>query len=174
MLLAYQNPHEANLNLFSFVGKQSISTGWLSFVIRGLQPFSVVENQNHLSLSRYDPISVDILMKYLSRLTSRVEKKIENLLPSKFAIVFDGWTAQKTHYVAVLAKFLSSKPVGYDQLLFGFSSFHDADSQDAEHHFEFIQFVLSVFNKTRDNLVCMIGDNCSTNRKLSDLMCVGF
>ena len=39
----------------------------------------------------------------------------------------------------------------------------------AESHKNFLEYVLGVFDKTLDNVICLIGDNCSTNKLCADL-----
>ncbi len=48
-------------------------------------------------------------MKYLSLLCKTVEIKIAAVLPSTFALVFDAWTANSTHYVAMFATYPSTE-----------------------------------------------------------------
>ncbi len=87
-------------------GKKSIQiNGWLHYVIKGLQPFTVVENPVHVQFSRYCPLSYKKLMKCIDLLTTRVEQNVAAMLPSRFALIFDGWTVGDTHYVAFFATF---------------------------------------------------------------------
>ncbi len=142
--------------------------GWFEFVVDGLQPFSVVENPTFLKQSRFDPISRKTLAKYLEALSSSVEEKIAQILPDKFAIVFDGWSCGDTHYVAVYATFPYNTPVGYRKVLLGFSPFEEETSQSAQEHYEYLEFVLSTFKKSFDNVAVLIGDNCNTKKALAD------
>lgn len=41
------------------------------------------------------------------------------------------------------------------------------ETQNANEHYEFILFVLSVYGKTMQNVVAVVGDNCNTNRAMS-------
>ena len=79
--------------------------GWFNYIINGLKPFSDVESAVVRESMRFKPMSLSTFMRYLPRLVALVEKKISNLLPNKFAIVFDGWTAGTTHYLGVFASF---------------------------------------------------------------------
>ena len=62
-------------------------------------------------------------MKYLDRLTTAVEQKIEEILPDKFAIVFDGWTGGDAHYIALFATFPDKPEKGYSKVLLAFTPF---------------------------------------------------
>ncbi|KAH9108067.1 hypothetical protein AeMF1_016685 [Aphanomyces euteiches] len=109
-------------------------------------------------------------MKWMEKLSDGVEKKISDLLPDKFAIVFDGWSLGSTHYVAVFVSFPSSDSIGYQKYLLSFAPINEEVSLNAMSHKKYLEFVLDVFGKTLSNIVVLIGDNCSTNRALSRLL----
>ncbi len=50
----------------------------------------MVDNPVHVQFSRYGPLSYKTLMKYIDLLTAKVEQNVAAMLPSKFALVFDG------------------------------------------------------------------------------------
>ncbi len=56
---------------------------------------------------------------------------------------------------------------GYDSVLLAFSPFEDDLSQDADHHLSFMEFVLNLFGKSMDNVLALVGDNCSVNTSLA-------
>lgn len=154
-----------------FFRKQTVHLhGWIHFVVMGLQPFSIVSNPVLCQHTKYDTITLPTLNKYLGRLTKAVEVKISKLLPEKFSIVLDGWTSSSTHYVAIFATFPSDSEINYDKILLGFSPFESEESQDSESHVNFINYVLSVFDKSVANVVAMTGDNCNTNKKMAKLL----
>ncbi len=96
------------------------------------------------------------------------------MLPSKFALVFDGWTVGDTHYVALFGTFPAETKKGYDKLLLVFSQFDVETSQDSDNHLEFVTFVLSVFQKSLENVVVFVGENSSTNKALSKKSSIEF
>ncbi len=49
--------------------------------------------------------------------------KITRLLPSKFALVVDGWISTRIQFFSVLASFLASNELKYITLLLSFSNF---------------------------------------------------
>ena len=71
------------------------------------------------------------------------------MLPSKFALVFDGWTCEKstTHYLAVSASFLGDdeKP---ETVLLAFTPFEDESSFTASDHKETLVSILELHHKT--------------------------
>jgi hypothetical protein len=55
-------------------------------------------------------------------------------------------------------------------ILLAFSPLFDEADFTAESHKEFIEQVLqNVFKKNLENVVCLVGDNCSTNHALATL-----
>lgn len=56
--------------------------------------------------------------------------------------------------------------LGYDKVFLALSSMKNEEVLDANEHFKFLEFVLSVFKKKMANIFAVIGDNCSTNRSI--------
>ena len=144
--------------------------GWIDLVVSGLLPFSVVSNSTYRKHVRYEGINRETLGKYMRNLTFRVEAKIKEELPSQFAIFIDGWSAGDTHYVACFASYFREVANGYTLAVLGFSPLEDEASQSAKHHYEYIEFVLSLFERSFDNVVAVIGDNCTCNKSLANLI----
>jgi hypothetical protein len=80
---------------------------WLDWIINEGLPFSTVEKPLTRQYSNLSPISVETFMKAMHEATLLVEKKIKELLPDKFALVFDGWTLDGTssHFIGIFATF---------------------------------------------------------------------
>ncbi len=87
--------------------------GWLQFVVHCLQPFQVVENPKFTKHIRYESLTQMSFKTYLEKFTKIVEEKIWNVLPDIFAIVFDGWTTNDSHYIAMYATFADYCTLGY-------------------------------------------------------------
>ena len=114
---------------------KSSNWGWLDWVIGDLLPFSFVEKNRARHNCRLSPIGVDTFMKIMKLLTETVERKIIGLLPSIFALVFDGWTMGQTHYLGVFATFPDGESKsGYKQVLLSFSPLTNEESLNAENH----------------------------------------
>ena len=112
----------------------------------------------------------------MEKLSQRVENKISNMLPDKFAVVFDGCINGDTHYLEMYASFYNSTELGHEQCLLAFTPFEDETSQGCSNHLELLRFVLNVFKKSEKSVVALVGDNCSTNIALArelDLCFVG-
>ncbi len=78
----------------------------------------------------------------MSKLTKRVESKISRILPDKFVLLFDGWTENGTHFMAIFASYPSDTKLGYATNLLDFSPFEDETSQGTDNHDEYTNFVL--------------------------------
>ena len=150
-------------NLF-FTNKTVQLHGIIDFVVAGLFPFSIVSNSKVIRHLKYDRIDVKTLKKYLKLVTEIVERKIAKSLPNQIAVAFDGWPAGSDHYVSVFAIYDSESQKGFDIVLIAFLTFEDGESQSAESHNDFLNFVLDIFGKDISNVVALIADNCSTNR----------
>lgn len=155
---------------FYFASKKSNSYyGWLDLIINELLPFSFVEKPIARKHIKHDPICLNTFMKYMKKLTVHVEHRLSNILPEKFALVFDGWSAGQTHFVGIFASFPDSSENGYAARLLAFSPMGDESSLNSAEHYGFMTFVLTTFGKTWENVICIIGDNCSTNKAVANL-----
>lgn len=82
------------------------------------------------------------------------------VLPDLFAVIFDG----TIHFIGVFATFPSDNKDGFAKVLLGISPIADESTHDAGEHQEFLDFVLSIFEKGQNNVVTLIADNTNTNR----------
>lgn len=83
-------------------------------------------------------------------------------------MVFDGWSANETHFLELFASFPADNAYGYELRLLSFSPLEDESTLGAEEHINFITYVLSIFGKKWSNVLCLIVDNCSTNKAIAD------
>eukprot|EP00171_Calliarthron_tuberculosum_P003101 IDg3101t1 len=142
--------------------------GWLDFIINGLLPFSFVEKRLIRKHVKHDPPSLNTFMKYLGLLTKLVERKVSDLLPDNIALVFDGWTADSTHYLAVFATFPLCDGEGFGTRLLTISPMGDETSLATNEHFEFLSYILGVYGKSWSNVSCLVGDNVNCNKSLAN------
>lgn len=59
---------------------------------------------------------------------------------------------------------------GFNQCLLGFFPFEEEYCLDAKSHKVFKEFILSVFNKSLNNVPCLGGDNCANKKSFSDFI----
>jgi hypothetical protein len=57
-----------------------------------------------------------------------------------------------------------------DPICLAFTPLLDESAFSAQNHRDLILFVLSIFRKSVENLICIIGDNCNVNKALADLL----
>ncbi|ETV75063.1 hypothetical protein H257_10662 [Aphanomyces astaci] len=132
--------------------------GWLTWITASLMPFSFCENDMARRFTTMGTISVKTLMKCMHAMCRWMESKISETLPESFAIIYDGWTSGSTHYVAMFATFPNDSHRGYEKVLLAMSPMNEEDSLSAAAHVQ-----------TGENVVALIGDNCSINRAFSRL-----
>lgn len=168
MLSSSDDLTQVQLDEYFSTSKSKSLFGWFDFIINGLLPFVFVEKQIIRRHVKHDPPSLSTFMKYLNLLTRHVETKIAAILPNKIALVFDGWSTDSVHYLAVFASFSSSNQNGYDTRLLTISPIGDECNLNADEHIEFLDFVLKLYGKQWADVVCLVGDNVSTNKSLSN------
>ena len=125
----------------------------MRLIIQLRLPLTFVNNpilRGALCESKYGTLDYKTLKKALSRVSDALEKKIADLLPKRFAIMFDGWSegSSSTHYVAVVAVCPPEKDsdpaIVRRQYLLGFSPVLDESNLTAESHLDFIKYDLSL------------------------------
>ncbi len=90
-------------------------------------------------------------------------------MPTKIALVFDGWSINLTHYIAVFASFPFSYAHGVSTRLLTLSPMGGESKLDACEDYQFVGYILDLYGLSWDNVVCLIGDNCNTNRSIANL-----
>ncbi|XP_036367828.1 uncharacterized protein LOC118767407 [Octopus sinensis] len=143
--------------------------GWIEWVCVGLKPFSFTEDPLTHKYTNLGSITNVALKKYMEKLTQEVEKKISDELPSKFLLVIDGWTKGSTHFIGLFASYSCNYQNDYCTVLLAFSPMVSETSITASDYVEFIEYVLSVYNKNLENVVAITGDNTEVNKSIANL-----
>ena len=141
---------------------------WLNWVCSSLKPFSFVDDVLTREYTKLEPISHNSLKKYMELVTKEVQKRIQSALPEKLALAIDGWTKNSTHFVGVFAIYPAANTQGYDSALLAFSPLFSETSFTANDHYQFLEWVLSVYGKTMSDVIAIIGDNAEVNKALSN------
>lgn len=89
-------------------------------------------------------------------------------LPRKFGLAFDGWSDYGVHYVAVFAVGPGLPDIFDGCLLLGFSPFEQENDLSASQHVKYISQLLSVYNRNLNDIQYLVGDICTTNKKISN------
>ena len=139
----------------------------LEWVIMRNHSFAEVDDILTRYLMKVKSLSSKQLRKYISSMTPLVEQTVKQHLREKFGILFDGWSDSGVHYVAIFATYV--KDNAYCETLLACAPLLDEGDLGAEQHLSFLEATLEVFDKTFANVVCLIGDNCSVNQKLSSI-----
>ncbi len=111
-----------------------------------------------------------------------VQEYVSDELPNYFGLVFDGWTMNREHYIAIFATW--TKRVGNNEIVLkrllscGVQPLPDEDNGENAEDFgltaedigDYVSSVLSLYKKDFGNIEFITGDNASVNKRLCDLM----
>jgi hypothetical protein len=76
---------------------------WMEWIAMGDEPFTIVENPWVRKNTNLQPIGRKSLMFYFHKIHDVVKDKISKMLPKTFGIIFDGWSIDTEHYIAIFA-----------------------------------------------------------------------
>ena len=167
LLTSDSDVSQERMDAYFKTSKSAHIYGWIGYLVNGLLPFSHVQKPHIRKHIIHQSISLTTFKKYLHALTESVEHKITSLLPTKFSLVFDGWSCDTTHYLCVFASFPADCATRCTMRLLSFSPMGDELQLDTQQHIEFLTYVLDIYGKSWKNVVCLVGENCSTNKSLS-------
>ncbi len=140
---------------------------WIEWIVEENRELNFCEKPRVLKYTRNNlkPISQKTLKSRMEKIVKIMEKDLEKLLPNKFAISIDGWSEHGVHYLAIFA--VGPEVLNNGTVLLGFSPFDQEDDLSSEQHSIFISDTLRKYSRTSKDLTFIVGDNCSTNRKLA-------
>jgi hypothetical protein len=102
-----------------------------------------------------------------------MKDKVKADLPSKFVVVFDGWSEGTEHYIAVSAAYArmdktTGKEVPVQVMLSMRPLLADGiNGMTAADHLQHITTTLNLCGKGSGNVLCIVGDNCNVNRSMA-------
>ncbi|POM80844.1 Hypothetical protein PHPALM_1266 [Phytophthora palmivora] len=128
---------------------------WLDFVTECYLSFSFCESPTADKYTKMKRICTETLLKYAVLVTKEVENVISMFIPRKFVFEHD------QHSEKVL---LALAPIVDDGV----------EDQTAKCHVAFLVGILSSFQRDIISVVYLVGDNCSVNTRLTDLLQVPF
>lgn len=144
--------------------------GLLSCIIYCLRPLFALFIKNVRGHIRYGKPSLSTLELYLSKIYTRVEVDISNVLPKKNVIVFIAQIILAAHCVAVFgtypAKICAEMPSGFLAL----SPLEDEMTRRIDVHIRFSDLVLEVFGNSLYIVIALTHDNWSVNRSMCNKM----
>jgi hypothetical protein len=147
--------------------KSSNIYGWIDWIVAENLPFSFCEKQSTKKYAKLKSISVETVQKYMELLVVEVEHRIKKEIPDKFAIVFDGWSEDSTHFIGIFVSYLTEEKLPKRHLL-AFTPLLDESDLSADSQSALIIDTLELYEKNASNIVCLIGDNCSTNKSVAN------
>lgn len=156
------------LDKFAFTSKRDGDVyKIMCWVIMRNQALTEVDDPLTRELFNVEPISSKTLRKYILSVVPIVEDNIREELPNKFCVMLDGWTDNKIHYVAIYCTY--TKCGEYCETLIACAPLLNEEDLSADQHFDFLVESLSVYGRSLGDVVCLVGDNCSVNQRLSNL-----
>lgn len=142
---------------------------WSKFIIKKSMPFSILDDTDFKEKMNINSMSSKTFKKYMLKIRDLMQEKIAIALPTEFGLVLDGWSdSNKRHYTGLYAIYFQENETCSS--LLQFSPFTDETNFSAENFREFITSTLSRYGKNTNNILFIVGDNCSTMKKLSDTL----
>jgi len=139
---------------------------WIEWIVMECRELNFCEKDLVRKYTHLSPICRNTLVKYIDLLTKEVERQVTKVLPTKFGLVFDGWSQHSVHFLAVFAVFGSKDD--QNKILLALSPFVDESDFSADSHIDFIRSVLTdVYHVSLDNVSFLVGDNCAVNKSIA-------
>lgn len=158
-------------SFFHSVDKKSANIyGWMEWIVEDMLPLSFVDRPLTRKYSTLEPICRNSFTSYLEKLTKEVEIQITVDLPNSFGLYFDGWTNKSIHYLAVFACYPTVNGGEQGFPLLGISPFVDEETLSAQAHVDYVEILLSYYDKQLCDVLFLVGDNCPTNKSFADLV----
>ncbi|KAE9246993.1 hypothetical protein PF004_g4534 [Phytophthora fragariae] len=157
--------------LVSFIDQKSQTVFcWLDWTTACNLPFTWCEDPIVAKYTSLEHLSSETLLKYAHLVVRQVEIDIGLALPVIFGIMFDGWTFQSEHYLAVYAVFEHDGRA--DKVLLAFAPLigDDVTDNSTASHVTFLEGILPFFGRDISDVGYLVGDNCAVNTKLADLL----
>lgn len=146
---------------------------WLDWVIMDELSLMFPEKERTRKNTNLEKISTKTLKKYMFLVEHEVKEIIIKLLTKQpnVALVFDGWSANSIHFIGLFVSYPGPEPGSSPKIhLLRFAPLLDSTSFTAVAHKEFIQEACDYYKIPLSKVVCLIGDNCSTNKALANLL----
>jgi hypothetical protein len=156
------------LQAFGFVGEETSHLfQWVRWIVERNMPVHEVEDVLTRSMSKLRPVTAKAVKACMGGIAAEVGKLLRNELGTLFGLMFDGWSHAGVHYVALYAVYVLNGKLRLP--LLGISPLADG-TQTAVAHIELFENLLDVYEKTKDMVAFLVGDNCSTNLCIANKM----
>lgn len=122
-------------------------------------------------LEKVELILVDIFLKYISQMNRCVKTK--NLRLRRKRLRFLAMFCRSSTVTLFMLWLFPTRMINKLRLLsFGLISLEDKENFHAQPHLDYLQLISSNFEKSSDNVVCYIFDNCNTNKSIETTLCL--
>ncbi|KAG2793829.1 hypothetical protein PC118_g17401 [Phytophthora cactorum] len=143
--------------------------GWLELLVKCNLPLSFCESK--LARRSLKSVSVETIRRVMEAVARAVERSIAAELPKRFGLVFDGWSHDSEQFIAVFAWYEVDGAVHCPLLCMAPLVSDETDDLSAATHHTFLGTMLTHdYGKSVDQCIFLVGDNCSVNRRLADLI----
>lgn len=147
---------------------------WIEWVIMNSLAMRMVDDPLTREGMRYKPITSKFLRKNILSLCSVMKNTIKLKLPSKVAIIIDGWSEGTVHYIGVSASYclLVNEVEEIRQSLLSMCPLltDEVTGMTAQDHLHHLAQVMRTYGKSENNIMCFVGDNCSMNKCMAALL----
>ncbi|KAG2773902.1 hypothetical protein PC116_g3443 [Phytophthora cactorum] len=109
-------------------------------------------------------------MSLMEALLKAVEKTIDEEVPDSFGLIIDGWIYGAEHYLVVYGCYETTDGPRYPVLSLSPVMDEPDDHLNAHGHMTAISRFLQFFGKLIDGCRDLVGDNCSVNKRLANLL----
>jgi hypothetical protein len=100
-----------------------------------------------------------------------VEERMKESLKDRLCLQYDGWSENSMHFLAVIVTWPDDTKISqYEKALLSFSPMEDGSDMSGLAQKEHILWVLEMYGKNMDNVVCVVNDNCSANIRTAKLL----
>ena len=132
--------------------------------------FFLIFNFNFLIGLKYEHRTSGKRVKaIMMKVSAIVADKVKAILPNKFGVIFDGWSSDGNHMVAIYAVFPSLlNPDFAQEILLSCQPLLEEADLSANSYQELLESTMILYGKTLANIQFLVGDNCSVNRCLAD------
>ncbi|KAJ0395207.1 hypothetical protein ATCC90586_002136 [Pythium insidiosum] len=156
---------------FGFVDvKTSEAYKWLAWVVERNHPLSEVDNKLTRDIAKIGSVTSKALKSYAKTAEANLRNVIREQLQTPFGLIFDGWTCNAIHFCAIYAVYVVDGVC--KQPLLAISKM--GDGQTASAHVEKFDEVLQLYDRSNDDIRFLVGDNCSTNQAIANLLKIPF
>ena len=144
---------------------------WIKWLAMRNMPLCEIENPLTRKLAKIEPFSAKTIRKYIIATAKETEQAISLELKEagKVTLLMDGWTCDgaSTHYIAIFAGYKHPKSGEYNEVLLALSPTLEEDDLGADAHIDLFESTIDLYGNSKDDIACIIGDNCNTNKAIS-------